>query len=86
MTGETIDISEYLDFVFYEKFEFKDNSSISPSYPGKWLGISHQIGRLVCYHILTQIGKVLSRSTVKWVKNIELSTDEVKETFVKFYT
>ena len=40
----------------------------------------------MCYHILTQTGKVISRYTVQRVSNIELSTDEVKETFVKFDT
>ena len=39
----------------------------------------------MCYHIITQTGEVISRSTVHRVTNLELSTDEVKETFVKFY-
>ena len=40
----------------------------------------------MCYHIHTHAGKVTSRSMVQRVTNIELSTDEVKETFVKFDT
>ena len=64
VTGETVDISKYLDFGFYEKGWFKDNAGISTIEPGRWLGISHQTGRLKCYHILTQTGKVISRSTV----------------------
>ena len=86
VTGETVDISKYLDFGFYEKFWFKDNSGLSPSEPGRWLGISHQTGRLMCYHILAQTGKVISRSIVQRVTNLKLSTDEVKETFLKFDT
>ena len=38
----------------------------------------------MCYHILTQTGKVISRSMVQRFTNIELSTDEFKENFVKF--
>ena len=38
----------------------------------------------MCYHILTQIGKVISLSTVNRVTNLELSTDKVKYNFVKF--
>ena len=30
VTGETSDISEYLDFGFYEKIWFKDNAGVSP--------------------------------------------------------
>ena len=75
MTGETVDISEYLDFGFYEKVWLKDNAGLSTSEPGRWLGISHLTGRLMCYHILTQTGKLISRSTVQRVTDIELSTD-----------
>ena len=38
----------------------------------------------MCYHILSQTGKVISISTEHWITNIELSPDEAKETFVKF--
>ena len=68
VTGETVDISKYLDFGLYEKSWFKDNSGLSPSEPGRWLGISHSTGRSICYHILTQTGKVISRYTVQMVK------------------
>ena len=40
----------------------------------------------MCYHILTQTGKVISRSLVHWITNLELSNDKVKETFVNFDT
>ena len=78
MTGDTVDISKYLDFGVYDKVWFKDDYGISPSEPGSWLGISHRTGRLVCYHIPTHTGKAVSRSTVQRVTNIELSTDEFK--------
>ena len=38
----------------------------------------------MCYHILTQRGTVISRSTVQRVTELEKKTHEVKETFVKF--
>ena len=79
VTVDTVDITEYLDLGFYEKVWFKDNAGLSPSEPGRWLGISHRTGRLLCYHILTQTGKVISRSTVQRVTNIKISSNEVKE-------
>ena len=53
VAGKTVDTSKYLDFGFYDKFWFKDNSGLSPSEPGRCLGISHQKRMLMCYHILT---------------------------------
>ena len=67
VTGETSDISEYLDFGFYEQIWFKDNAGVSPFEPGRWLGVSHCTGSLMCYHVLTQRDTVISRSTVQRV-------------------
>ena len=86
VTGETGDISEYLDFGFYDQVWWKDNAGVSEFEPGRWLGVSHRTGRLMCYHVLTQRGTVVSRSTVQRVTNIEKTTAEVKDTFHKFDT
>lgn len=84
VTGETADISEYLDFGFYDEVWYKDNAGLSPFEPGRWLGVSHRTGRLMCYHILTQKGTVISRSTVQRVTNLEKTTAPVKDIFYKF--
>ena len=84
VTGETPDISEYLDFAIYDKVWYKDNAGLSPQQPGRWLGISSRTGRLMCYHILTQKGTVVSRSTVQRVTNLEQQTAKVIDTFNKF--
>ena len=64
-TGETVYIFEYLKFGFYDKAWFKDNAGIYPSEPGRWLGIPHHTGRLICYDILTQTGKFISVSMIQ---------------------
>ena len=84
VTGETADISEYLDFGFYDEIWYKDNAGASKFEPGRWLGVSERTGRLMCYHILTQTGSVVSRSTVQRVTELEKSTADVKETFDQF--
>eukprot|EP00957_Ditylum_brightwellii_P031514 2389760-Ditylum_brightwellii.AAC.1 len=81
---ETDGISEYLDFGIYDKVWFKGNAGLSPQEPGRWLGVSHCTGRIMCYQILNQRGTVVSRSTVQWMTNLEQATEEVRETFVKF--
>ena len=64
VTGEAVDISEYLDFGFYDPIWFKDNAGLSPAEPGRWLGVADKTGRLMCYHILSSNETVLPRSTV----------------------
>ena len=71
LTGDTPDISEYLDFGFYNKVWYKYNSGLGELLPGRWLGVSSQTGRLMCYHVLTQTESVISSSTVQWVTNLE---------------
>ena len=84
VTGETADISEYLDFGFYDEIWYKDNAGVDPFKPGRWLGISHRTGNLMCYHVLTQNGHVVSRSTVQRVTELEKSTTATKDIFDKF--
>ena len=84
VTGETPDISEYLDFGFYDRVWFKDNGGTSPPEPVRWLGILERVGRAMCYWILNQNGQVVSRSTVQNVTTLELTTVDIKETFQEF--
>jgi len=78
ITGKTPDISEYLDFGFYDWIWYKDNAGLGENKIGRWLGIAHRIGNLMSYWILTVTGHVISHTTVQRVTNLELSTDEVK--------
>ena len=85
VTGKTVYIYKYLDFGFYEKVWFKDNAGLFPSKHGGCLDISQWTFRVMWYHILTHTGTVIYIFRLKWVTNLDLSTDEVKETFVDFY-
>ena len=84
VTGETPDISEYLDFGFYDRVWYKDNAGLGPQHPGRWLGVADYQGNLMCYHIINQNGKVISRSSVQRVTQLELQTDEYKTLFHDF--
>ena len=50
ITGDTVDISKWLDFEFYDIFQYwdvpnpDDNTKIR-----RWLGISHRVGLLMSY-------------------------------------
>ena len=84
VTGETPDISEYLDFGFYDKVWYHDNAGLGDTLPGRWLGVSHRVGSLMSYWVLTKKGRVISHTTVQRVTNLEMQTDEVKKVFKEY--
>jgi hypothetical protein len=71
VTGETPDISEYVDFQFYDYVWFKDNAGLGAPELGRWLGVSHRIGPAMSYFILKDNCTVISRTTVQRVPEIE---------------
>jgi hypothetical protein len=72
VTGETPDISEYLDFSFYGWIFYRENAGVGDNMFGHWLGVSQHIGNLMLFWILTPNGRVISRTTVQHVTNLEL--------------
>lgn len=76
ITGEAVDISEYLDFGFYDWIWYRENAGLGETKIGRWLGVSHRIGTLMSFWVLTSTGKVLSRTTVQRVTNLETKTSE----------
>ena len=75
---ETVDISKYLDFGFYDKVWYIDNAGFGPQFPGRLLGVDEKQSNLICCHILNNKGQGVSRSSVQWVTQLELQTDEYK--------
>ena len=84
ITGETPDISEYLDFGFYDWIWYKDNAGLGENKIGRWLGVAHRVGNLMSYWILTITGRVISWTMVQQITNLELSIDEVKTNCKEF--
>ena len=82
MTCQTLDISEWNDFDFYDCVW-----SINKNHPsktddniilGKWYGISQKIGSENCYRKLTVLEKVVARTTVQHVICIEFIDTDMK--------
>ena len=65
ITCETPDISEYTDFGFYDWVIYRINVCLLDIQIGRWLGVSHKIGQLMSYWILTENGRVISCTTVQ---------------------
>ena len=78
ITGETPDISEYLDFTFYDWVVYKPNAGLGDETIGRWLGVSHKIGQLMSFWILTAAGMHISCVTVQRLTSAEKRTDKWK--------
>ena len=80
VTGDTPDISEYLDFDFYDPVWYIHQAG-NPDDPrlGRWLGVSHRVGAAMCYWVLTATGKVEARSTVQHVTKQDLENEAIRD-------
>ena len=84
MTGETPDISEYLDFGWYDRVWYKENAGLGETKIGRFLGPSHRVGSLMSYWVLPSSGIPISRTTVQRVTFLETCTDSNKARFKAF--
>ena len=81
LTGETPDISQYLDFGFYDRVWFKEDAGLGETKLGRFLGVSHNVGSLMSYWILPVSRIPISRTTVQRVTNLESQTEQCKKRF-----
>jgi hypothetical protein len=81
ITGETMDISEFMDFDFYQFVKYRDAKydRDDPVQLGRWLGIVHEVGTPMTYWILKGNGQVICRSTVRPLLKEEWSSEAEKE-------
>ena len=79
ITGDTADISEYLDFGLYDWCWYHENAGLGPTKLGRWLGVAHKVGGLMSYWILTVNCTVITRTTVQQVTSFEMQLDHMKE-------
>jgi hypothetical protein len=72
VTGQTPDISEWLDFEFYdlvwwlERAE-KPNITDYTRRLARWLGVSHRVGSDLCYWLITESGTIIAKTSVEHV-------------------
>jgi hypothetical protein len=86
--GHTIDISEWLDFKFYDYVWYRDERKADMAKDqqllGRWLGILHCVGSDMTYWILAKSGTVLALLTVQHVTSSDLSKEGTKELLREF--
>jgi len=82
VVGRAPDISEYLDFAWYDDVWYYDQDVQFPDARrklGKWIGVAHRVGQALCYYVLPSNGIPIVRSTVQPLTEEELRTENVKE-------
>jgi hypothetical protein len=88
--GQTVDISEWLDFDFYDQVwywdEKKTDMNTEQRKIGRWLGIAHRVGSEMTYWILTKGAMVIARSTVQHVTTTDMEQDAIKAAVQAFDT
>ena len=85
--GYTPDISEDIDFSFYDPVWYitQPGDQESP-YIGRWLGISHRVGNAMCFWVLTGNGNAISTSTVQHVTSKDLTHSNTQQRLEAFDT
>ena len=84
--GETPNISDYLEFGFYDHLSYKENYGLEMTDIVRRLRVSHKVGKLMSYWILNQKGMVISRMTVQRITIPENDTEKIKESVNQFET
>ena len=84
VTGDTVDISKWLDFEMYDLVYWidrpnKPDTSDDVRRLGRWLGISHRVGSDMCYWLITDSGKLGSKTLVEHVILDDYLNPEVKK-------
>ena len=55
VTGETPEISEHIDFGFYDPCWYKEDAGMGETKMGRWLGVSHKTGSLMSFLVLMPV-------------------------------
>ena len=84
ITGETPDISQYLDFGWYDWVWYKEKAGLDVPWIGKFLGIADSVSNLMTYHILPASGIPITAGTVQRVTHLEQQTDAVRQRMIEF--
>ena len=88
VTGETPDISEWIDFEFYDRVWYYGQKKIEIDGSGRrlarWLGVAHRIGSDLCYWLLLESGKIIARTTVQHVVRDNYLNEDIKTELDRF--
>ena len=76
VAGDTPDITEWLEYDFYQPVWFYSPAafSVERQLLRRWLGVAHRVGQALCYWILPVSRVPIARSTVQPISKDDLAT------------
>ena len=86
LTGETPDISEYLDFGWYNRVWYKEDAGLRETNVGRFLGPAHKSVSLMSSWVLPKSGIPISRTRVQRVIHLKIQTDANRKHFKHYDT
>ncbi len=86
LTGNTPDISEFLEFSWYQPIWYYEPSAFpnQERLLARWIGIAHRVGQAMCYWILPHTGIPIARTTIQAITPEELQTLEIQQQLEKY--
>jgi hypothetical protein len=85
ITGETPDISEWLDFDICDLVWIWDNpNAVENPRLGRWLGVAHRVGSDLCCWVINGEGNILARTAVQHVTDLDRKQPETAERIKAF--
>jgi hypothetical protein len=84
ITGETPEISEYVDSEFCDWVLFRSNAGLGEVELAKWLGVSCRVGQLMSHFILSISGIPVAATTVQLMTHKKRATKEMKAWIIDY--
>jgi hypothetical protein len=86
VTGNTPDISEDIEFSWYQPIFYYDDLRFPDSKRNiaRWLGVAHCVGQALCYWLLTSAGQVIARTSAQQLTNDDLLSEVVQQEILEF--
>lgn len=79
ITANTPDISEYLDFSFWDLVTYKSDPGVHSASIDRWMKVSHRVCPEMAYWIFPESGRPISCTTVQRITNLEKVESSSKE-------
>jgi hypothetical protein len=86
LTGNTLDILEFLEFEWYQPVWYYEPTAFPEQrkHLARWIGVAHRVGQAMCYWLLPESGIPIARTSIQSVASGEINTETFKETLAKF--
>jgi hypothetical protein len=86
ITGNTPDISEFLEFTWYQPVWYYESTTFpaQTKHLARLLGVAHKVGQAMCYWLLPVSAIPIARTTIQEVSQHELQSEDFQRQLTHF--